>query len=389
MDHSSSFIRAASNFAPQSFTDNLWKELVSDPRRLYNWAVQSSPGDLTAVISLADRQAEANLLEGFWETAMSNLEPLALAWKNCFASDLAGVLRHIPERYRAPLLQGLRLTSMKLMNPNDTERAFGLASLAEILHRYGQPDVAELLIDKLLHRLNSADFGAAQFALKELSRLLSIPTTKDNRFDELVRTIVTNEWLSSIYAKCKIQDLINSLFDIVLHQSPSIVSHFRHGTIQSRFMKVLREPDRKNLFLAIRLLGVSEMIGLNYDKSVLYGVSVERIALAATFLPRPDSAFKIAQCQQFWLGMHAVTQLVDKPLCIDPVSLGRARNLWTNITPLHVDEVYTANVGLESRIAASMIEWLQLCDAAVDRRLVYDGLRLAAFVATKQNQAMQ
>ncbi len=326
MGHSSRFIKISSALAPSSFVDQLWHELSSNPGRLFSWACQSSASEVTSFIALASGRKNITLLDGFWHLAMSNAGKLALAWQNSSPTELAGILRRAPKENQTTLIRELDWAKMGFMKPNTDQSLFGAANLAEILYKCGRPDLTELLVDKLVLRKQDNDFGRPEFALKELSALLSLPLKNPRRIDDLLPFICTKQRLSLVYKKCKIQDLINSLYTIAIRQPPSVLSRLHHSSIYSRLKMLFRATEDKSLYFAIRLLGVCELIGLTCKPDLVFGVSTESIAGTLQFLPFPSNAYRIIQSSQFWLGLRVATRLVDKPIYVD------RRTLQINLT---------------------------------------------------------
>lgn len=224
------------------------------------------------------------------------------------------------------------------------------------------------LSDTLLRRANQHDFPRHGTGFVSVAEVLenTLPSAK-GLVPAFLDAICDSSWLNGQFTEAPLNSLTSGLRILALRQSPEIQRRFRNPGLGIRLQKELsyfHEASRRKQSEIIRFLGCATLFGWHASSSWVTDVTISALSkLPMDTLPHEPDAQSV-QSRQFelWLGLRAVTALMNTPLDVPLPTIIKTLDLWR----CNLAETASHTNSAEHLVNENMIRWLESCAGRIN-----------------------
>jgi hypothetical protein len=238
-----------------------------------------------------------------------------------------------------------------------SKRPHFFPSLATEFRRLGRPELAEAPARELITTAEPEHWQVPGIGLRHLSQVMRSGRTagRENVLRFLDR-IATPVWLEQQYEEASPGAIAAVLFGLWGSYDQSMLDHFQLKALFSRVAAKMKNLDglpTEQLSAALRLLGISALIGVALDNEQVRWPEVQQVRDAISFAATPAGMTTIVPAQiQRWLGLREMARLRSDRVMIPAVAGEQTLMLWKNST---------GNNDKQRMLNAWMIDWLERC----------------------------
>ncbi len=369
LDSAAVFLKRAEKHGRKGLSKTIYKKLSEDIDRLAECAFISPFDKLSYFVKTLSEAGQAELCTSLLE-AMARI---AGDHKSKIQQETAtGLLTFLYQLPADRLDLGVSILAHQVAadwspfrRPDDKHWA-GAANLAMFYFRLEREDIADEIVEGLLTRQCSEDFGRPAYRLTEFSRLLSmIPqnSPKTPKMHSLFDNLGGTKWIDQCVGSVNNFSLAAALLPLGMSPVKSIVRQVLKGPrLISKTRAEIQsglETKGNELAIAMRLLGCASLCGIAIPKGFVLSAGIpDVVELPVSIIPHREEGVMVEGWQySLWLGLRTFVSIRGSPIGLDKSVIEWTLKLWIQNLQETTDSPETPAHCLNQ----SMVRWLEDC----------------------------